>query len=149
MSDRYRIPDSDNRGEHARPTRPILVLITVLIQSVIATRVSRDDKLPDKLSRFLYSFLLFPSSFFSLLQRFSLSERSLRRYSLRGPVLHESRPSLNRDQPREVIISRSILFESFSFFRRIKNGERREEMLSIKNIANATRIFKKEYVHCR
>lgn len=92
MSDRYRIPDSDNRGEHARPTRPILVLITVLIQSVIATRVSRDDKLPDKLSRFLYSFLLFPSSFFSLLQRFSLSERSLRRYSLRGPVLHESRP---------------------------------------------------------
>lgn len=55
---------------------------------------------------------------------------------------------LNRDQPREVIISRSILFESFSFFEPIKNGERREEMLSIKNIANATRIFK-EYVHCR
>ena len=52
MSDRYRIADSDNRGEHARLTRPILVLITVLIQSVIATRVTRDDKLPDKLSGF-------------------------------------------------------------------------------------------------
>lgn len=50
---------------------------------------------------------------------------------------------LNRDQPREVIISRSILFESFSFFEPIKNGERREEMLSIKNIANATRIYSK------
>lgn len=66
MSDRYRIPDSDNRGEHARPTRPILVLITVLIQSVIATRVSRDDKLPDKLSTTLFSF---PSSPFSNVSR--------------------------------------------------------------------------------
>ena len=90
MSDRYRIPDSDNRGEHARPTRPILVLITVLIQSVIATRVSRDDKLPDKLPRFLFSPLSSSSLFFSLLlfQRFSffsLGERRdtfRRRYSL-------------------------------------------------------------------
>ena len=68
MSDRYRIADSDNRGEHARLTRPILVLITVLIQSVIATRVTRDDKLPDKLSGF--SALL---SSFSLYLSFSLS----------------------------------------------------------------------------
>lgn len=52
MSDRYRIANSDNRGEHARLTRPILVLITVLIQSVIAARVSRDDKLPDNHSGF-------------------------------------------------------------------------------------------------
>lgn len=146
MSDRYRIPDSDNRGEHARPTRPILVLITVLIQSVIATRVSRDDKLPDKLSRFLYSFLLFSSSFFSLLQRFSLREAC--GDTLSADQFYTNLDRLNRDQPRELIISRSILFESFSFFEPIKNGERREEMLSIKNIANATRIFK-EYVHCR
>lgn len=74
MSDRYRIADSDNRGEHARLTRPILVLITVLIQSVIATRVTRDDKLPDKLSGFstffpfslsLFLVLHFPLSFVS------------------------------------------------------------------------------------
>lgn len=36
MSDRYRTAGSDNVGEHARLTRPILVLITVLIQSMIA-----------------------------------------------------------------------------------------------------------------
>lgn len=66
MSDRYRIADSDNRGEHARLTRPILVLITVLIQSVIATRVTRDDKLPDKLSGFSVLSLFFFSFSFPL-----------------------------------------------------------------------------------
>lgn len=79
MSDRYRIADSDNRGEHARLTRPILVLITVLIQSVIATRVTRDDKLPDKLSGFstFFSFLSlsFPRSPLSPFLRFLLFPR--------------------------------------------------------------------------
>lgn len=122
MSDRYRIPDSDNRGEHARPTRPILVLITVLIQSVIATRVSRDDKLPDKLPRFLFSPLSSSSLFFFsllLLQRFSFFSLGERRDTFGGdtlsPVLHESPPLKPRS--RKVIIPKSILFQSFSFFK--------------------------------
>lgn len=49
MSDRYRMANADKGiGRHARLTRPILVLITVLIQSAITLRVSRDDKLHDK-----------------------------------------------------------------------------------------------------
>lgn len=116
MSDRYRIPDSDNRGEHARPTRPILVLITVLIQSVIAARVSRDDKLPDKLSRSLP--LLFFLSFFLLLFFLSVlflppqREQTLSAeiLSLLGPVLRESRP---RSIERGLIIPKSILFKPF------------------------------------
>lgn len=121
MSDRYRIPDSDNRGEHARPTRPILVLITVLIQSVIATRVSRDDKLPDKLPRFLFSPLSSSSLFFlSSSSNVSPFSPSAREGTLFGgdtlsPVLHESPPLKPRS--REVIIPKSILFETFSFFK--------------------------------
>lgn len=58
MSDRYRMGNADKGiGRHARLTRPILVLITVLIQSVITTRVSRDDKLRDKARLYIF----FPS----------------------------------------------------------------------------------------
>lgn len=123
MSDRYRIADSDNRGEHARLTRPILVLITVLIQSVIATRVTRDDKLPDKLSGFstFFSFLslsLFSSSstspfpsfpsffpsfcFWSTCETLSASSGETLGYSLHSAALHESQP-LNWDQRRRLL----------------------------------------------
>ena len=125
MSDRYRIADSDNRGEHARLTRPILVLITVLIQSVIATRVTRDDKLPDKLSGFstfffflslslslfssssTFPFPSFPSfspsfCFWSTCETLSASSGETLGYSLHSAALHESQP-LNWDQRRRLL----------------------------------------------
>lgn len=70
MSDRYRIGNADKGiGRHARLTRPILVLITVLIQSAITPRVSRDDKLRDKPRLYIYFFPLSLSFAFGFLFR--------------------------------------------------------------------------------
>lgn len=70
MSDHYRIGNADKGiGRHARLTRPILVLITVLIQSAITPRVTRDDKLRDKTGLYIYFFFLSLSFAFNFLFR--------------------------------------------------------------------------------
>lgn len=74
MSDRYRLARSDKGREHAHPTHPILLLITVLIRSAIMSVVIATINSPIKTDPFFFSFFVFS---FSSIYSSSSSEETI------------------------------------------------------------------------